>query len=313
MNISDLIPCDPYFLIRIGKVEQKDKKEKVGSLYFPSQFAFMRRELQYGEIISIGKGAQEFLPEASIGDFLLCHHFTTGKSTDKGYNFYKVEQDDDYNYYVVNAYEIPGERPLCYGVYANGKLIPTPDYIFLELRNEDDGIHKSESGLYMVKQKQKSREEWSSILKKNMDRIKQLARNIPYNEQEYARMNKEIMKGALDQIKVLEAENLRISKMLNKKRYDLFKVLALNDKWHLSLNTIDTGKEISFKEDIQPGDMVYMLDIACRTTIEAFGKEFVVAESKYFTGSLKLMQNVVRNFNSAPFNCLTPAKETTGI
>ena len=296
MNIHNIKPLPPYYVIKIGKVEQREKKEKEGSLYFPTAYAYMRRELQFGEIIAIGIEARDYFPEAAIGDMLLVHHFVSGKRTDKGFNFYIIHEDDDFNYYAVNAMEIPGERQLAYGIYSYGKFIPTPDHIFLEIPKEQSGIELRESGLYSVTERKKTRAEWQDIIKKNFNRIKSLSRNIPYDQREYDRANKSIMKGALDELKLLEAENKRITAMLSKKKYDLFKVLALNESWLVSLSGLMYGKTETL-ESICEGDEVYMLDIACQTIVQAFGKEFIVAETKYFGGSKRLLEYAVKHHN----------------
>lgn len=298
MNIHNVMPLPAYFLIKIGKVEQRDKKEKEGSLYFPTQYAYMRRELQFGEIIAIGKDAAEFFPEASVGDLLLVHHFTSGKVTDKGHSFYIIHEDDEFKYYAVNAFEIPGERQLAYGCYSNGKLIPTPDHIFLEIPKEKTGIELRESGVYSVTERKKTRTEWQEIIKKNFARIRSLSRNIPYDQREYDRSNKSIMKGALDELKLLEAENKRITAMLNKKKYDLFKVVAFNESWLVGLCGLIYDNTETL-ESVCEGDEVYMLDIACLTTVQAFGKEFIVAEVKYFAGSKRLLEYAVKHYNAA--------------
>jgi hypothetical protein len=292
----NLKPCSPYFFVKIGKKAQADKKEKVGSLFFPQQYSFMRRELQFCEVLLIGDGAHEYFSEVEIGDYLLTHHFLTGKKTDNGYNFYKVDEDDDFNYYAVNGYEIDGERNLCYGVSKGTTLIPNRDYIFLEVEKENSGIEVSVNGLFTVTDKKKSREEWSAIMKSNLERCKQLGRNLPQNHIEERLMlssphKRELMVYSLSEIKKLEGENLRISKSLNKKKYELYTVLAVNDEWN-------EGVERSFGEKLVPGEEVYMISLACGTKIDVFGKEIIVAETQYFGGSLKYMSDAVARFNT---------------
>jgi hypothetical protein len=287
-------PMPPYFLIRIGKVMQKETKEKIGSLYFPEQYAFMRRELQFGEIVKIGQEAADYMPMAEPGDFLLIHHLVSGKKDDKGHNYYRVGEDDDFNYYVVNAFELPGEMPLAYAVAKGTEIIPTPDYIFLEVPVEEDVSITTESGISFKMPKNKTRDEWTAIMKDNMTRIKQLSRNIPQTHLEQIMImedpeKKEKHLYAMSEIKKLEAINLTISKQINKKKYEVFTVAAINPQWHQLI------KE-EMGEDILPGDKIYFLNIAAQTKMNFSGTEYIVAQSKYFGISEKKLKNSINDF-----------------
>jgi hypothetical protein len=290
---SELMP--QYFLIKIGKEEQKEKKEKMGSLYFPSAYTYMRRELQWGTIEQIGTEAGQYFPQAEIGDFLLIHHMATGKKTDKGYNFFLVDEDADFNYYIINGFEFNGDRNLVYGIAKGTEIIPSPDYIFLELEQVQPDSYVSSSGLTLVPEKKKTRAEWSEIMKKNLARCKQLARNLPQNQlhEQIIMANarfKELYQYSFQEIKRLEAENLQISKNINKKRYVTFKALFINPDWNEAV-------ERSFGEKINPGEFVYMLNLACNTEVDILGKTYIVAENKYFSGSLNYMKQIVSEFN----------------
>lgn len=293
-------PRPPYITIKIPKKEQAEKREKLTKhIYADPGSVYMKRELQFGVIEKIGTLAAEYFPQASIGDYLLVHHFVSGKKTDNGYNFYLIDEDSDFNYYIVNATELPGERNLCYGVYSNGIIVPNRDNIFLELREESSSAEVSESGLLVHKMK-KTRHEWMEEMKNNMERCKQLARNIPQDYTEEKRWmadpkKRELMEYSLYEIKKLEAENIKISKDLNKRRYELFKAAHINPEWNDSIKQ-------SFGDKINTGDMVYMLNLACHTTIDIFGKELIIAETKYYGGSLNYMKKAVDAYSTSCHN-----------
>src|ERR1051326_4255279 len=126
-----------FFYIKVGKKLQQEKKEKEGMFYYPESYAFMQREVQFGEIVDIGEDAKSFMSMADKGDYLLIHHMISGKTDKNKKSFYLVDEDDDFNYYAVNAYEIPGEMSLSYAIAKGEEIIPTPDYIFLELPKQE--------------------------------------------------------------------------------------------------------------------------------------------------------------------------------
>lgn len=278
-------PLPPYFLIKIGKQLQKERKEKEGMFYFPEQYAYLKRGCQFGEIVFIGSGAAEFVPQAEVGDYLLHHHFVEGKKTDNGHNFYLVDEDEDFNYYVVNAYEIPGEKALAYAIAKGSEIIPTADYIFLEVPAPDTSedlmtAEVSKNGLIIPKEKTKTREQWIEIMQKNKKRCELLGNVMPSGAMEEIMLlqdpaKKERHDYAVQEIKMLEAENLRISNLINKKRYEPYVVAAVNPEWSQSHKSI-------YGDAIKPGDTVYMLNIACQYRLNFSGTEFIVAECKYF-------------------------------
>lgn len=314
-------PMPRYFLIKIPKAAQKDKHDKLSERIYSSQpHQFMRREVQFGVIEKIGTEAYEFMPEASIGDYLLIHHFVSGKKDGKGHNFYLIDsdyEDDGFNYYMVNAFEFNGERNLNYGISKGTMIMPNRDYIFLE-KDEDistiDGIdipmEVSSGGLFIPKQGRKSRSQMGAEMKKNMERCKQLSRNIPqdYLEEIMMRENpvkREAMEYSFSEIKKLEKENIRLSKELNKKKFELYKTAFVNPIWN-------EGVKESFGETINSGEMIYMLNIACHTEIDVFGKTYIVAESKYFGGSLKYMKEIITNYHATSHH-RSATKKGTGI
>jgi hypothetical protein len=120
-----------YFLIRINREQQAARRSRTKEgLVIHHQTAFMRFNMQHGEILQIGRDAQATLPQARAGDVLIFSHLIEGSleapdPTDE-YGVYDnvryiMHQDDTYTYYLV-----PHE--LAYGVHKVGEDI-------------DDGVH----------------------------------------------------------------------------------------------------------------------------------------------------------------------------
>ena len=83
----------------------------------------------------------------------------------------------------------------------------------------------------------------------------------------------------------LEAENSRISKEINKKKYEPFVVAAINPDWQSYLNSIG--------ENVNVGDTIHFLNIAAKTTINFSGTDFIVARTKYFGCSDFYIKNAI--------------------
>lgn len=301
MDIQSLTPMPPYFLIKIGKEEQQEKKEKIGNLYFPTEFAYMTREVQFGEIISIGesgdasvKSAKDVMHMASIGDYLLVHHFISGKKDGKGNCFYFIGEDKDFNYYAVNGFEVDGEKCLAYALAQGTTIIPTPDYVFLEIEKEEEGFVQV-GDIHLYRTKKKGRLELREVMKANMARCTQLARNIADNQREFERSNKEVMKYADDEIKRLTAENKQISSDLNKRKYAPYKLAAINPDYN------DYIAE-TFGRKLEIGENIMMLTMACETVIDFSGTEFIVAQTSYIGCPEYFITDALKNLNHADTN-----------
>jgi hypothetical protein len=269
-----LRPMPPFILIKIYKDAQRFRKEKIGSLFYPPAYVFMKRNCQAGEIVKIGKGSHKEFPEAKVGDALICHHLV--ENHDKSFF---VFSDDVFNYYLVTTVYFNGDRNLTFGIWDGEKLIPNKDYIFLEPVPELESdmpdfdlnmpgfgkvvtnmpFKQAANGIVTIKPKKLTREEMTEKMKVNMAEIKKLSRwlEFPDMRQRVAPM-----------IISLEIENEKLSKEINTVICESHIVAACNP-------------EFSRDHDIHPGDSIFILNIACYMTVEFMGKEYVIAESKY--------------------------------
>lgn len=261
------IPMPSFILIRIEKKQQQERKEKIGSLYFPVEYTFMQRGLQNGEIVSIGETAQKEFPEAKPGHILIVHHFLEGKKNDKGYEQFLVHADEDYKYYVVTALDHNGQKNMTYGIWNGEKIITHKEYILLEKEQvkseETEGdiydklTEKSSSGLFLFKQWRQTRADKEARLAELKNQVQSLSKST---------MTEAVRKG----IEEKELEMNNISKDINSKRYQPYKIAAFNP----SLNEW-------FDTKIQHGEIIYMRNDACNTTVEILGKEYIIAKTDY--------------------------------
>lgn len=290
MKVSALAP---FFVIKISKKEQKDRREKIGSLYLAPGHTFMTREMQAGEIVSIGTDAHDTFPEAEIGDTLITHHFVTGKegeNTDEGK--FHILSDEKYNYYTVTCCSFNGRGNETYGVFKNGEIIPHPDFIFLEddapiERLSPEQLHREgmqqKGSLFLFNKWKETREEKT----KKMQELK-------FQAQELSRTTKKDIFGndiMPDEVKVavenIEQEIKNLGRDSQKKEYLPYKVAWANQLLSEEL-----------EEDIKNGDIVYGRSDAANTKIEFNGVSYRVIKINYIAGSEKWVKSSFSKFKS---------------
>lgn len=243
-----------FFIVRVQKGALKDSREKDGHFYTHSDHVFMQRETQCGEIVSIGKEAQDIFPTAKIGHTLLFHHFVTGREMeDTGDNKNLLYSDNFYNYYSVTVKSHKGEKNLTYGIWDGETIIPHKDYIFLEVPKVENKVTEYETGLLKAEVIE-SREELGNKMKEIKNNINELTKTQVSSE-------------LTEEINRKEKEMNNISKRVNKKEILLYNILYVSD-YIKSLFT-------------KPLSKAGMLNIACNTKISFRGLECIVSETKY--------------------------------
>jgi hypothetical protein len=265
MNIPRPLP--PYFLIKISRIKQQEKQQKIGSIIIPETERFMMYNIQAGEIVAIGRKANEYFPEAKIGDTLICHHFVQGENEQEAREDHLIHQDETYNYYVVTCFDYNRKGNETYGIWDGGKIIPNKDYIFLETEIKDEpktpdeyincAIKKRESGIFTFSNWTESRESKAEKMRRLKSEIQQLSKSGAQKEH--------IAKG----IKEREQELEQLSLVINAQSYQLYKIAAFNP---------------ILKEcypDITIGHSVYILNIAAQTEIELNSKKYIVCKTSY--------------------------------
>lgn len=246
-----MTPHAPYFIIKIPR----KRKEKIGTFFIPEVERYMGHNYQHGEIVGIGEGAAKHFPEAKVGHTLLVHHLVENMNEEEAREDHLVDQDDDYNYYVVTAYEYAGKNIEAYGVWDGEKIIPNKDYIFLVPNNDPSELKQSDSGLFIFNNWKETREDLERKQAQIKDQSENLAKSNPQKEH--------IAKGIAE----MEREMSNISVKINKREYLPFKIAAYNPE--LSEQAIETA---------------YVYNIAAHTEISFMGKTYIVAMSKHIGG-----------------------------
>jgi len=259
-------PMPPYFLIRISRAAQRVKRERIGRIQIAPTETFMVYNVQYGEIIAIGKKAAEYFPEAKVGHTLICHHFVQDTNDNEAKVDHLVHQDKEYNYYVVTAYEIHGKRNETYGIWDGGKIIPNKEYVFLEpekpvmtWETPDDYINsamqKTQSGLLVFN-------EWKDSKDTKIQRMQKLKAEI-------GSLCKTGMSNPTARQMVVnkEAELEKLSSDINTTRFEPFTVVAAPD-----------NLSIGFGFKINPGRVIYIMSDAAQMGIEFMGNNYRIAK-----------------------------------
>lgn len=207
-----LKPMPHFILVRCNIKEQKERKEKTGMFYTHPDHQFMIFNMEWGEIVGIGKKAQEQFPEAKVGHTLIFHHFVQGIDKTDSKKNHLIYEDEEYYYYVVTTSKFNGKRNETYGVWDGEKIIPHPEFVFLEVErpkesyadNEDftnAALAKSKGGLLLFKEWKTTREDRikkMSELKKQNENLSITGLNNPQvrvailrNEEEMAKLNEQ--------------------------------------------------------------------------------------------------------------------------
>lgn len=240
-----------YFIVKINKETQENRKEKIGSIVVHHQHAHMQRNLQCGEITSIGAKANELFPEAKIGYTLIFHHFVEGESLSDSNH---VGSDDTHHYYYVTASSYNGHRNETYGVWNGSEIIPHKEFVFVEPEKEEhiaDVESRTEKvgSLFVFTDWTESRQEKEKKTEVLRDEIKSLSKTT---------MNDQLKVG----IEEKEREAEKITSDINKRSY-------------LPYNVAYANPSLGAK------DIVYSLSAAALTEIEFMDKKYIVIDTKY--------------------------------
>jgi len=262
-------PHSPYFLIRVSKQDEIDKRTKIGSILIADTQTFMQYNTQCGEIVDTGKDAAKYFPEAKIGDTLLIHHFVQANDKNDAKENHLIHEDEKFNYYVVTAFEYGGKTNETYGVWDGEKIIPNKDYVFLKTEKNaipglppdeavNQALKKTETGLFVFnewKESRESKEERQSELKRQAEELSKSGNNKLHIKQAI-------------QIKEWEMEEL--SRDINKQTYLPYTVAYAHpqlSEW--------------FDMEIKEGEVLGMFNMACGTIVNFMGTDFIVAKSKF--------------------------------
>jgi hypothetical protein len=169
-----------HIITIIDKKAQNALQEKLGNIYIPPNYVFMKYNLQFGPIISISKGAAKAFPKAEVGDLAIFHH-----SVEANYNhFITLDQDGD-ELRAVRVYSEDDPASHDNQLYAivkqDGTLITHPDWNFLSPKMESINV-KFDSGILEVDKSIYTEEKYMvlqmNLLGRYIDSLQATARNI---------------------------------------------------------------------------------------------------------------------------------------
>lgn len=244
-------PLSPNFLIRVPKKDEKDRSEKIDGVYLHPAFVWMTRNTQCGIIEGISKGAAANFPEAKIGDILIVHHFTQGSvSSLETTKRFLVSEDEDNHYYNVTSQEWNGQNNQTYGVWDGDKIIPHPEYLFLEMNVVKPILEETPEGIILSEWHQTPEE-----IQMKLERIKNDILNLT---------KQHITPEIVTAVQKKELEQMRLSEQLHQIKY-LQYTIAYS---HPTLS-------------MPSGSKAYIKNNAVNTTIEFNNKEYRVCEKRY--------------------------------
>lgn len=268
------VPNPNSIVVSINKVKQKEKKEKIGSLYVVTNEKDESRNMQQGEVVGFGSNLNHLFPQAKIGHTAILHWLVESRQRS-----YKIFEDENNNYYQVTACEFNGRANELYGVWDGEKIIPNPEYIFLEKEKDTRELKESESGILLY-------ENWTETRKDKEDKMATI--NAEIQSLTKTKMSNQLAGG----IREKEAELAKISNDINKQRIQFYKVAAINP---------DVAEEIEncFGHEFKIGDKVGFLNLATQTTVEFMGTEYIVALCNHLKCSEKWAKDAVTSHKKA--------------
>jgi len=191
-----------YCIVKINKNDQNNKRSKIENLYTNTLMIFMKRNMQYGEVVMAGDIIKKKLNDNILGKNLIFSHIIEGtmqKNFDK--SEYLFSSDDLFHYYLVPEQFIYGYD------YGNGHLIPMPDYVFASKMLDNNLKESNEADNdFIICHYKENRE----ITKQKLDDYKQEI----ISKSKSARNNFSLLKD----LKSIEDEMIGINKTLNKKK-----------------------------------------------------------------------------------------------
>lgn len=120
-----------FILVRIDKPKQIARREKMGSIFLAEKWNYMKRNLQYGEVIQIGPAAAEKHPGLQIGDTAIFKHIIEEEDWRLLYRDYN--KDHPYNARMKDEYRVvdtTNDLQLFGYIKPDGTLIASDIYLF---------------------------------------------------------------------------------------------------------------------------------------------------------------------------------------
>lgn len=231
--------------------------ERKFELFVPPQIIDFQFNLQFGEVVEIGRIAGEQFPEVNLGDMLIFDHKVEHKPRTEGdllyHDFHLIETDENGDEYrVVNfATEVFGVLKL-----ATATIIPYKNFIFCHQHIKKASIQMNASGIWVPDAWEKSVEEIQGEIDKLTETIQEIGSSTIMkqrtSDENYKRQ--EEIKTTID---LINQEKRRLTLKMRQKRLVELTVLFIHPKTNEELQSNITAGDTLFAEfnTLYPLDM----------------------------------------------------------
>lgn len=212
-----------YFLVRINKQAQVDKKVGKDSIKLSETFTFGKAGMQCGELVGLGKFAKLVMPMAKVGGTLYFSwkvEYAGEIEADEATgvkavpNMALVYEDLEYNYYTVTATEYKGRGSEAYAYEDETGFYTHPAFIILHKEEEKTTQSlSSASGLIVFENWKMTDDE----IRQKIDFNTQHIYSLSITHQSHLQKRQSDARQTKEKIIALQNENKKLSEQLQKK------------------------------------------------------------------------------------------------
>lgn len=260
-----------YILTRIDKQKQLAHQEKIGSIYISSKFLYMKYNLQYGDVVQIGKKAAAQFPALEVGDKVLFRHTIESEDWRLLYKEPSAAFPNDFfrqdEYRVIDGIANNGREVLGW-IKPDGTWVANDRYIYVS--TDVKRMNTPLSTSLFIDDNDNSWKDTDVLMKKleqmqlDQENIKEKLKNIrdPY---ELENTYKYLERVAMD----ME----RTTKMIHAKK--------------VCVATIElVGPEVSRRLEVKAGTSIVVEDYQLMYPLNILGRNYLLIEEEYVFGVL---------------------------
>lgn len=238
-------------------------------IVLPPQIVDFQFNLQFGEIVEIGKIAGQQFPEALIGDVLIFHHTVEHKPRTDGeamyHDFHLIETDENGDEYrIVNfAHELFGVLKLNEGI-----IIPYKNFVFCHRTIRKSSFQKNAAGIWLPDHWEASEQDLLEQLEEMKAHVTEIASSTVMREQTddtNYRKKEEVLK----QIAEINLKRRELTKKLHQRKFVELTCLFIHP---------ETCKEL--QTEIVPGDTL-IADYNTLYPLDMFGQQYTLLRKDY--------------------------------
>ena len=248
MNVKTANPN--FFIVKINKEEQKQKKQGTGLIKNADTFIFGKGGMQSGEVVAIGKLAHLVMPFAKIGGTLIFSWKVefNGENNEKP-NMALVDEDEENRYYTVTISEFKGRSSETYAYYDDTNICFThPSFVVVKKEVKEPEMTETKSGILLFQSYRPSDTEITHRIAFNTQHIYSLS--ITHAAQ--AQLRESDARQTKELIQSIELQNRQLTGMLQgKERFEPYSVAYCNPLHDCENGDTVFGENIFFLEPIE--------------------------------------------------------------